>query len=135
MPEFVVVLLPEFHALKRQELFRDSNVDPKDFDDMDYAQKRLLVLKSSKAIMKQGSAGSYEDDDQEPAILALQHSAQWGSTRSVGWEIPLLPCLGDHFYVIIYVCIARSCEAVLDRQAFGREIVPACKHIPTCLGC
>lgn len=86
-----VVFVPE---LQRQELFRDSNVDPKDFDDMDYAQKRLLVLKSSKAIMKQGSAGSYEDDDHEPAILALQHSEQWGSTGWVGRSHYV--CLGDN---------------------------------------
>lgn len=53
---------------------------------MDYAQKRLLVLKSSKAIMRQGSEGSsYEDEDNhQPAILALQNSSQWGSvSRSV----------------------------------------------------
>ena len=57
-------------------------MDPANFDDMDYAQKRLLVLKSSKAIMRQGSSGSYDDDDNaEPAILALQNSSQWGSVR------------------------------------------------------
>ncbi|CAM9928150.1 unnamed protein product, partial [Ectocarpus sp. 12 AP-2014] len=34
--------LSNLSAKALEELFRDSNVDPKDFDDMDYAQKRLL---------------------------------------------------------------------------------------------
>eukprot|EP00752_Nemacystus_decipiens_P014993 g13350.t1 len=75
--------LSQLSAGALEELFKESNVDPANFDDMDYAQKRLLVLKSSKAIMRQGSSGSYEDDDNpEPAILALQNSSQWGSVSS-----------------------------------------------------
>lgn len=63
-----------------KEIFKDSNVDPEDFDGMDYAQKRLLVLKSSKAIINEGDDDS-DFDDHEPAILALQNSSQWGSMR------------------------------------------------------
>lgn len=67
-----------------QSLFRDSDVDPDNFDEMDYAQKRLLLLKSSKALITSSSAGGLDDsetDAEEPGILVLQNSSKWGSYR------------------------------------------------------
>ena len=66
-----------------QEMFQDSNVDPAAFDAMDYAQKRLLLLKSSKVAFAPSTNGGEESDeeDDEPAILTMQNSAQWPSVR------------------------------------------------------
>eukprot|EP00904_Undaria_pinnatifida_P008153 jgi/Undpi1/4468/HiC_scaffold_17.g07822.m1 len=64
-----------------EEMFRDSEVDPENYNDLDYAQKRLLVLKSSKALRREtGNAENDSDSDEyEPAVHALQHSLQWGN--------------------------------------------------------
>lgn len=67
-----------------QSLFRDSDVDVDNFDEMDYAQKRLLLLKSSKALITSSSAGGLDEnevDAEEPGILVLQNSSKWGSYR------------------------------------------------------
>ena len=65
-------------------MFRDSDVDPENFNDLDYAQKRLLLLKSSKALQKftgngDGDQESDEASEIEPAVHAIQNSSQWGS--------------------------------------------------------
>lgn len=74
-----------------QTLFRDSNVDPENFDEMDYAQKRLVLLKSSRALLEADSdAEGTQEDEEEPAVLALQHSAQWGSFRCDSFTKSLL---------------------------------------------
>lgn len=71
-------------SLLLQEMFKDSNVDLDNFDDMDYAQKRLMILKSSKALFGKSSDDGADDsdaDDEIPGILSLQHSEQWASVR------------------------------------------------------
>lgn len=62
-----------------QGLFKDSNIDPDDFNDMNYAQKRLLVLKSSKALVTSSSVDDDDSEAGEAGIFALQNSSQWGS--------------------------------------------------------
>lgn len=65
-------------------MFKDSNVDLDNFDDMDYAQKRLMILKSSKALFAKGSDDGVDDSDADedvPGILSLQLSEQWASVR------------------------------------------------------
>ncbi|CAM9135904.1 unnamed protein product [Laminaria digitata] len=75
--------LSQLSAGALQEMFRDSKVDPEHFEDMDYDQKRLLVLKSSKALRSDHLDDTdSDDDDYEPAILALQNSSEWGSVSS-----------------------------------------------------
>ena len=81
-------------------MFRDSKVDPEHFEQMDYAQKRLLVLKSSKALRSDHNSDSDSDDEFEPAILALQHSSEWGSVRWARAEggtggVVLMSCMAD----------------------------------------
>lgn len=82
-----------------QTLFKDSNVDPAELNDADYAQKRLLLLKTSRALM---SSESFEgEDDSEPAILTIQNSiaegsSQWeGSSAGMPDEMPHLAAIGS----------------------------------------
>lgn len=53
-----------------QDLFQDDNIDPKDLSEMAYSQKRMLVLKSSKALVQLEDDDS-DEDNPEPAVLAL----------------------------------------------------------------
>lgn len=52
---------------------------------MDYAQKRLLVLKTSRALMTSDSFEDSEEDAPEPAIFSAQNSHLRG--ESSDWDV------------------------------------------------